>query len=349
MPIGQADFSFAYHGQVAKDMQYAAVLETVGKYSPVMPNIKSLQQWIFTNPNNFKGITVESSEVSCDPTFVTIAPPTNRTPRVYEYEMNTNTCVRNLTYEADGAPTFFQDRRDTGMGGFAHLAGYEGVFAKNIMAGMGYDSFVRHWFSNNSQSTASIVKSAMKGVFTDLQDNEATTAQFGKAYRPSTYLASTLTIANTILVLDDLIDNSYITLRQADLSRKVLLVTPNVYRLVDAYYRSLTNSSAGFVYSKDGVAELHHRGYKLIQVFGWEESLSASTGILANDLGADTKALILLTTKDNIYSLTDDASDVVRFNTKHDEITKKVYYMGNYMQGAFIIDYSLCAFAKQNL
>lgn len=348
MPIGQADFTFAYHGQVAKDMQYAAVIETIGKYSPIMPNIKSLQQWIYTNPNNFKGITVDSSETSCDPTFVTIAPPTNRTPKVFEFEMNTNTCVRNISYEANGDATFYQDKRDTGIGGFATLAGYEGVFARNIMTGMGYDSFIRHWFSSPTQTGTGIVKSNMKGVFPDLIANEETTAQFGKAYRSGIALASTLTPENTITVLDDLIDNAYITLRQAEMSNKVLLVTPNIYKMVDAHYRTLNMSSAGFVYSKDGVAKLAHRGYELIQVFGWEESLTAS-GILLNDLGNDTKALILLTTKDNIYSLTDDASDITKFETIHDKLTKKVYYMGNYMQGAFVVDYSLCAFAKQDL
>ena len=349
-------FNFLYHGEIAKDIQYEAIVESIGKYSRTMPNIKSLQQWITTNPNNYKGITQNSDPAVCSPDRVELTAPLNITPFVEEFEFSTETCVKTLTYDTNGEFTHYQDKRDTGMAGFRSLAGYEGIFASNIMTGMAYDNFVRHWFANPANTAGSIVDTrTMEGIWTQLINLS------GGAGVPSTgvgvpYEGAPIplgfTPADIIVVLDDLINNSAITFRSITTARKKFLVTPKMKDAVDAYLRGIGGSDLNFSFIQNQGADrqIFYRGIQIVPVYGWEESLGAVETTLINDLGAavgGTDELILLADTDTIISLTDDAGDQTKFNTSYYDYKKTVLYDGNYMLGSFIIDASLCSFARQ--
>jgi hypothetical protein len=351
----QVQFDFTFTGSVAKDIEYASIKESIGKYSGIMPNIKSLQQYIYTNPNNFKGISQDGSKTSCTPTRVDIAPPTNRTPKVYEFEFGTETCVKTIAYDQAGDYTHYQDKRDTGMGGFRGLAGYQGIFANNIMMGLANDNFERHWFANPANTAGSIIDTAeMDGIWTQLIAASAgagVAASFDTPYQ-ATDIGATPSDSAVVDTLKDLIENSYITLQAVPAARKRFLVTPNVKYAVDNYLAGITGSDQNFSFIQNQGFEnrVFFRGIEIVPVWGWQESLNQSIGATRlNDLGADTQYLILLTTADNIWGLTDDVADTTRFETNYYAKDRTVLYDGNWMLGSYIIDRGLCAFAKQNI
>lgn len=347
--------NYAFTGEQSKDMQYASILEGIGKYSRVMPNIKSLEQFIFVNPNTYKGISRDASKTSCAPTRVDLTAPTNKTPKVYEFDFGTETCVKTLTYDTNADYTQWQNKRNTGMAGFRGMAGFEGIFASQIITGLANDNFERHWFANPSNTAGSIIDTLeMTGVWTQLiaaSGGAGVAAAFDTPYQ-GTDLGATPTDTEIIDSLRDLIQNSYETLQATPEARKKFLVTPNVKYAVDNYLKTVTGSNDNFTFIQDqGFGRrVFIDGIEIVPIWGWKSSLNQSIGAdRLNDLGADTQYLILLTDIDNIFGLTDDLSDTARFETNYDPRTKTVLYDGNWMLGSFIIDMGLCAFAKQNL
>ena len=349
------DFSFTYHGKIAKDIEYTSIMQSIGQYSRVMPNIKSLEQYIYTNPDKFKGISGDGSKTDCTPTRVELTAPTNKTPKVYEFEFATETCVKTLVYDQAGDYTHYQDGRNTGMGGFRGLAGYEGIFANNIVSGLANDNFERHWFANPANTAGSIIDTTeMQGVWTQLiaaSGGAATAAAFDTPYQ-ATDLGVTPTDQQIVDTLKELIENSYITLQAVPTAQKRFFVTPNVKYAVDNYLAGITGSDQNFSFIQNQGFEnrVFYRGIEIVPIWGWQESLNQGIGATRlNDLGADTQYLILLTDVNNIFALTDSLSDTTRFETNYDPRTRTVLYDGNWMLGSFIIDLGLCSFAKQNL
>lgn len=349
-------FDFLYPGEIAKEIQYEAIKESIGKYSRTAPSIKALQQWITTNPNDYKGITGNSSKTACAPTRIALSGPLNITPKVEEFEFATETCVKTIVYDTNGDFTHYQDKRNTGMAGFRGMAGFEGIFASNIMIGMAYDNFIRHWFANPANTAGSIVDTVeMTGIWTKLL------ALSGGAGVPSTGtgvpyqgadIPLSFTPANIITVLDDLIDNSSDVLEGIPETRKKFLMTRKMKQAYEAYLRTIEGSDDNFTFIQEhgSAKRVFYRDIELIKVPGWSESLKATKTSLVNDLGAavgGTDELILLADTDTIWSLTDDAGDQTRFETNYFAKDKTVLYDGNYMLGSFIIDPSLCSFARQ--
>lgn len=344
--MANVNFNFTYNGKIAQNIIYSALEQSIRGTANVMSGVKSLQQWIYDNPTSWEGLTVEESKTACGVTDLELAKPTNRTPKVTQFRIAAKRCNIELIYDDNGDYTHYADQTASGMAGLSQYGGRDATVLNLLLRGMGVDNFRRAWFSQTG-NTGTFYDTEVLGLIPAIIANAAATPSFDKCYQ-ATDLASTLTPADTIAILKELYEESFINLRMLMPNAKVFEVTPNVYYQLLGYLEGVTGSDRNFDFLLKPDGTLYYRGIEVRMVAGWEQAL-AGTGDLALDLAADTEAFIIYTAKDNLWALTDNEGDQARLSTFWDEDSELYKYRGRFALGTYIKEYGMTSFAKQNL
>ena len=338
--------SYTYNGKIAQEIILASLKHSLRATANVMTGVKTLQQWFYDNPQNFEAFSTPESKTACGVTDLELTQPTNRTPSVVNFRVAAKRCNIELIYDTDGAYTEFAERNASGMSALSQYSGRERIVLNQLVRGMGVDAFRLSWFSD-AGNTGAFYDTEVNGLITEMIDNASGTAGSGNVFQ-ATDLASTLTVTDTVARLKELYENSYIQLRALLPNEKIFLVTPNLYYLFMEYLEGVTGSDGNFDFLQKPDGTLFYRGVEIRPVYEWEQALGG-TGDLELDLASDTQALMVYTAKSNLWALTDNAADGTSLRTFWDEDTELYKYRGRYAIGAYIKEYGMTSFAKQNL